>query len=89
VHASPVHLKESQRRSMCTGGIGKTVETATEAYDAGCHKNRLPFVAFLLLFLRPAKTPVRAVNRWELVGAGAVAFFEGFVKCLHIAWSTA
>jgi hypothetical protein len=28
-------------------------------------------------FLRPAKMPVQALMRWDLVGAGAVAFFEG------------
>ena len=41
-----------------------------------------------MLFLRPAKTPVQALKRCELVGAGEVAFFEGFVKRLHLAVSS-
>jgi hypothetical protein len=32
--------------------------------------------------------PIRALARWELVDAGEVAFFEGFVKRLHIAVSS-
>jgi hypothetical protein len=28
--------------------------------------------------------PIRALARWNLVGAGAVAFFEGFAKRLYI-----
>jgi hypothetical protein len=49
---------------------------------------RLPYVAFLLPFLRPAKMPILALTRWELADVGGSAFFEGFVKHLHIAVSS-
>jgi hypothetical protein len=42
----------------------------------------------LLPFLRSAKMPIRALARGELVDAGDVASFEGFVKRLHIAVSS-
>ena len=32
-----------------------------------------------------AKMPIRLLTRWELADVGDVAFFEGFVKHLHIA----
>src|SRR5262245_34002232 len=36
-------------------------------------------------FLRPAKLPFTSLERWELIDVWSVAFFEGFVKRLHIA----
>jgi hypothetical protein len=47
-------------------------------------KNTVALCCLFVPFLRPAKMPIRALARWNLVGAGAVAFFEGFAKRLYI-----
>ena len=52
------------------------------------HRKSVAFCCLLPPFLRPAKTPVHTLKRCELVGAGEVAFFEGFVKRLPIAVSS-